>query len=251
VTPGRREHYSYSYYADPTTATSFDERRFGGPIGELVAADQAAVLARFVGPLPGRSILDVGTGTGRAALLLARGGARVTGIDASEQMLAVARQRAAQANVPVQFQSGDAHGLAFPDRAFDVAISLRVLMHTPDWPRAIAELCRVSRDRVVFDYPSARSAALLQSMARAVLHRLGVRTEPYRVFSDRAIDGALAAAGFRVVDRHRQFVLPIAVHKAIGSRSFTEASERLLQRAGLLALAGSPVTLLAERCARS
>jgi len=251
VTSGRREHYSYTYYADPTTATSFDERRFGGPIGELVAADQAAVLADFVGPLSGRSILDVGTGTGRAALLLARGGARVTGIDASEPMLAVARQRAVQDNLMVEFRCGDAHALAFPDGAFDVAISLRVLMHTPDWRRAIAELCRVSRDRVVFDYPSARSAALVQSVARGALHRLGARTEPYRVFTDGAIDRAIAGAGFRVVARHRQFVLPIAVHKAIGSRAFTDASERLLKRTGLLALAGSPVTLLAERCARS
>jgi 2-polyprenyl-3-methyl-5-hydroxy-6-metoxy-1,4-benzoquinol methylase len=251
VTSGRREHYSYTHYADPTTASSFDERRFGGPIGALVAADQAAVLADFIGPLSGRSILDVGTGTGRGALLLARGGARVTGIDASGQMLAVARQRAAQQQLAVEFLNGDAHAIPFPDGAFDVAISLRVLMHTPDWRRVIAELCRVSRQGVVFDYPSARSAALGQSVARAALHRLGARTEPYRVFSDGAIDRALAAAGFRVAARHRQFVLPIAVHKAIGSRSFTEASERLLKRAGLLALAGSPVTLLAERCARS
>jgi len=251
VTSERREHYIYTYYADPTTASRFDERRFGGPIGELVAADQAAVLAEYVGPLAGRAILDVGTGTGRAALLLARDGARVTGIDASEQMLAVARQRSAEENLPIEFRLGDAHQIPFPDRAFDVAISLRVLMHTPDWRRALAELCRVSRDRVVFDYPSARSAALLQSMARAAVHRLGGRTEPYRVFSDAAIAGALAAADFRVVARHRQFVLPSALHKAIGSRSFTDASERLLKRAGLLALAGSPVTLLAERCARS
>jgi 2-polyprenyl-3-methyl-5-hydroxy-6-metoxy-1,4-benzoquinol methylase len=251
VTSGRREHYSYTYYADPTTASRFDERRFGGPIGELVAADQAAVLTGYVGPLAGRSILDVGTGTGRAALLLAHGGGRVTGIDASEQMLAVARQRAAQENLAIEFRDGDAHEIPFPDRAFDVVISLRVLMHTPDWRRVIAELCRTSRERVVFDYPSARSAALLQSMGRAALHRLGAPTEPYRVFADTAIDRALADADFRVVARHRQFVLPIAVHKAIGSRSFTDASERLLKRAGLLALAGSPVTLLAERCARS
>jgi ubiquinone/menaquinone biosynthesis C-methylase UbiE len=251
VTSERREHYSYTYYADPTTASRFDERRFGGPIGELVATDQAAVLADFVGPAAGRSILDVGTGTGRAALLLARGGARVTAIDASEQMLAVARQRATEEHLTIDFRCGDAHAIPFPDRAFDVAISLRVLMHTPDWQRAIGELCRVSAERVVFDYPAARSAALLQSLTRAALYRFGARTEPYRVFCDGAVDRTLAAAGFRVVVRHRQFVLPIAVHKAIGSRSFTDASERLLKRAGLLALAGSPVTLLAERCARS
>ena len=246
-----REHYSYSYYADPATASRFDQRRFGGPIGELVAAQQAAVLTEFAGPLPGRIILDVGTGTGRAALLLAAGGATVTGIDASDQMLAVARQRAEEQGTRVVFRHGDAHAIEFADRAFDVVVCLRVLMHTPQWRRCIAELCRVSRGIVVFDYPSVRSAAAIQSMARAVLHRAGVKNEPYRVFADREIDAALAASGFRPVRRHRHFVLPIAVHKTIGSRAFTQTSESVLDRLGLLRLFGSPVTLLAERCERS
>ena len=37
----RRDHYSYTYYADAANAQSFDARRFGGPIGDLVAAGQA------------------------------------------------------------------------------------------------------------------------------------------------------------------------------------------------------------------
>ena len=68
VNMNRRDHYSYTVYADPVTAASFDERRFGGPIGQLIAVEQARVLAEFAGPIEGRSILDVGTGTGRAAI---------------------------------------------------------------------------------------------------------------------------------------------------------------------------------------
>ena len=80
-----RNHYSYTTYADPETARTFDARRFGGPIGDLVASTQARVLANLIGPIRDRVILDVGTGTGRAALLLARGGANVTAVDASER----------------------------------------------------------------------------------------------------------------------------------------------------------------------
>jgi ubiquinone/menaquinone biosynthesis C-methylase UbiE len=242
-------HYSYTLYADPATAQTFDDRRFGGPIGALVAGTQARVLTNMVGRIHDRPILDVGTGTGRAALLLARGGARVTGVDASEQMLAIARQRAAEEGVHATFQLGDAHDLDFPDRAFDVAVSLRVLMHTPHWRRCIAELCRVADRLVIVDYPSATSAALLESMARRVLHAAGLRTEPYRVFTHRTIARAFDRCGFRIRSVHRQFVLPIALHKAIGSRRLTEATEHLLDRAHLLHTFGSPVTLVAERCA--
>ena len=246
-----RDHYSYTTYADPETARTFDARRFGGPIGELIASTQASVLANFIGTIRNRVILDVGTGTGRAALLLARGGADVTAVDASSEMLEVARRRAADDGTRVHFLVGDAHALGFPDRSFDVALSLRVIMHTPRWQQCIAELCRVAERLVIVDYPSAHSGAVLESLARGLGHAAGFRTEAYRVFTDRSIAEAFASNGFRIRSVHRQFVLPIAFHKAIGSRRFTKATEDFLDRAGLLGIFGSPVTLVAERCASS
>ncbi len=246
-----RDHYSYTLYADPATARMFDERRFGGPIGALVADSQARVLLDALGGRPGRRILDVGTGTGRAALLLARGGARVTGVDASTEMLAVARQRADAEGLSVTFGVGDAHSLDFPERAFDAAVSIRVLMHTPRWRVCLGELCRVTGELIVFDYPSARSVALLQSLGRRVLAAFGIDTEPYRVLTGRTVARELHRHGFRIRGVHRQFVLPIAFHKAIGSPRFTRTVEGLLARGGLLRLFGSPVTVVAERCASS
>lgn len=249
--PVRPDHYSYTHYADPATARTFDDRRFGGPIGEMVAESQAEVLVNFVGTIADRRIVDVGTGTGRAALLFARGGAHVTGVDASEEMLAVARRRAERDGVTVTFQQGDAHALPFHERSFDVAVSLRVLMHTPEWRRCIGELCRVADRLVIVDYPSARSVARLQAALRRMTHAAGAKNEPYRVFGDRQIADEFRRHGFDVRSMHRQFVLPIALHKAFNSPGFTMWSEDLLDRAGLLKRFGSPVTIVAQRCARS
>jgi len=80
-----------------------------------------------------------------------------------------------------------------------------------------------------------------------VAARFGVRVEAYRVLPLRAVRRELARHGFHVTAVHRQFVLPIALHKRIGSRAITEGTERVLARAGLLRMLGSPVTLLAER----
>jgi len=249
--PADDRHYSYSVYADPAMARSFEDRRFGGPIGDLVASTQARVLADMIGRIAERSVIDVGTGAGRAALLLARGGARVTAVDASEQMLDEARRRAANDGVQIVFKRGDVHALDFADQSFDAAVCLRVLMHTPDWRKAMAELCRVARRLVIFDYPAARSTAALQSAARRALNAVGGHTEAYRVFTDAAIRRELQRSGFAVRSVHRQFVLPIQLHKAIGSRRFTLAAEDVLERAGLLRAFGSPVTVCAERCASS
>jgi ubiquinone/menaquinone biosynthesis C-methylase UbiE len=202
----------------------------------------------MVGRIQDRRILDVGTGTGRVAILLAHGAAKVTAVDASEEMLAMARQRAADELVKVKFQRGDAHHLDFPDRDFDAVVAFRLLMHTPQWKLCLAEMCRVSDRLVIIDYPSATSFALLESTARRTAQALGLRTEAYRVFTRRAIADALDENGYRIRSIHRQFVLPIAFHKLFRSRSFTLWSEKVLDRVGLLKPFGSPVTLVAERC---
>jgi ubiquinone/menaquinone biosynthesis C-methylase UbiE len=228
-------------------AERFDGLRFGGPIGRMLAESQEQVIAGFLEPLQRKQVRDVGTGTGRAAIALALRGALVTGVDASEEMLAVAERRARDAGAEVTFARGDAHGLAAADRSFDAVVCLRVLMHTPDWRQSLSELCRVARSRVVFDYPALRSAAAVQALTRRVAHAAGARVEAYRVFSDRTVRAALDAHGFRVAGVHRQFVLPIAFHKRLGSAAATTRIEGALGAVGLRALLGSPVTIVAER----
>jgi SAM-dependent methyltransferase len=245
----RSDHYSYQLYADPRMAEAFEGMRFSGPVGRLIAQQQEQVIASFLDPVAGQLILDVGTGTGRGAIALAARGARVTGVDASAEMLAVARRRAQEMGVQVEFVQGDAHGLGYPDRSFDAVVCLRVLMHTPDWRQSLGELCRVARQRVLFDYPALMSAAAIQSAVRRLANAAGGHTEAYRVFADSAVRSVLRANGFQIVGLDRQFVLPIALHKKIGSAKATTRMEGLLRQVGLNWLLGSPVTVVAERCA--
>ena len=241
------DHYSYSAYADPAMASSFDAKRFGGPIGKILLDDQERVLAEFLGDVSGRRILDMATGTGRAALALAKRGAIVTGVDASREMLTVARMRAADAGLVVDFAEGDAHALAYSDGSFDAVVCLRMLMHVPDWRAALSELCRVSRHRIVFDYPAFGSAATLQAIWRWAAVKMGRKVEAYRVFRRVDVARELHRHGFRITATHKQFVLPIAFHKSVGSAGFTRSLEGILAGAGMLWLAGSPVTIAAER----
>src|SRR5438128_7995170 len=66
-----------------------------------------AALKALLPPPPAR-VLDVGTGTGVIALLLARIGYSVLGVDLSEKMLSQARRKASGLDVDVRFQIGDA-----------------------------------------------------------------------------------------------------------------------------------------------
>src|SRR3982750_3376059 len=94
------DHYSYKVYADRAMAERFESMRFSGPIGRLIAETQEREIAAFLAPIEGRRILDVGTGTGRAAIALAQRGALVTGVEASAQMLEAAERARPAAGGP-------------------------------------------------------------------------------------------------------------------------------------------------------
>jgi len=88
-------------------------------------------------------ILDVGTGPGIVAFLLAELGHDVTGMDLSEEMLRNARENAARFDLPVEFKKGDAENLPFEDKSFDAVVNRHVLWTLPNPEKAIAEWRRV------------------------------------------------------------------------------------------------------------
>jgi len=224
------------------SARAFEERRFNGPIGSMVAAEQKRVLANMIGRIHERTVLDIGTGFGRTAITLAGGAAFVTAIDSSDILLEEARRRAAEQVVKVNFRRGDAHALDFKSRSFDVVVCMGVLLNARDWRQCLAEACRVADRLVIFDYPSSTSTALIHAGIRRLMGR-----ERYRTMSRGAVEQTLAQAHFRVRSVHRQYVMPMWFHRAIGSRHFTAWLEDVFDRLGLLKRLGSPVTVCAER----
>lgn len=86
-------------------------------------------------------VLDVGCGAGFLANELARNGFKVTGIDASERSLDVARRHDGTGSVV--YQSGDALHLPFPDRSFEVACAMDFLEHVERPAQVVSEAARV------------------------------------------------------------------------------------------------------------
>lgn len=94
---------------------------------------------------PGMEVLDVACGTGNAAIPAAKQGARVTGLDLSPGLIAIARERSTEAGVDVEWLEGDAQSLPFEDDSFDRVISAIGHMFAPDHKRTADELSRVCR----------------------------------------------------------------------------------------------------------
>jgi len=102
----------------------------------------------FLDRLPlraGDRLLDVACGSGQLALLAARKGARVTGIDIATNSIQAARGRASAEGLDASFEEGDAEDLPYADGSFDVVASIYGAMFAPRPERVAQELARVCR----------------------------------------------------------------------------------------------------------
>jgi 2-polyprenyl-3-methyl-5-hydroxy-6-metoxy-1,4-benzoquinol methylase len=117
----------------------------GIPIKNRVETD---LCGRFAA---GEEILDVGVGTGRASLPLARAGKRVTGVDSSQAMLDATRANAGA--TPIRLVCGDVAALPFSEERFDTIMALNTIAHFPHWDEILAEWKRFVRPggRLAFD----------------------------------------------------------------------------------------------------
>jgi SAM-dependent methyltransferase len=96
-------------------------------------------------PKPGERVLDVATGTGWTSRRVADHGAKVTGIDIAEGMLAAAREIAGERSLDIDYRLADAEALPFADGEFDAVISTCGVMFAGNREAAAAELARVCR----------------------------------------------------------------------------------------------------------
>ncbi len=157
------------------------------------------VLCAQLGPAlrPGARVLDVGSGIGGAAFHLAQTyGARVTGIDLAEEMVAIALDRAAQLAVSesVKFLLGDVLETSFAE-PFDIIWSRDAFMHIPDKARLFGRLHQLLAPGgrlVITDYARGKKPA------SAEFERY-IETTGYHVVEPNEYGRLLQDAGFKDV----------------------------------------------------
>lgn len=110
------------------------------PRGRMYDRLEKAAVDSLLPPAPGGGrLLEIGCGTGHWSEYFAGKGYAVTGVDISERMIAVARQRNVAGGT---FDVADAEKLPFPDSRFDVVAAITVLEFTTDPARVVSEMTR-------------------------------------------------------------------------------------------------------------
>lgn len=194
----------------------------------------AVALVAAAAVKPGEDVLDVGCGTGNAALLAAAAGAHAVGVDPAQRLIGVARERASQDGLDAEFLAADAIALPFEDASFDVVMSVFGVIFAVPAQKATAEMLRVLRPggRILLTVwtdtgPLAQTSRLAGQMVAEVL---GVKPA--------------SPVGWGDPERLRELFAPAGVSVAAHSIAFTAPSPEAWSAAGEdhpLAVAGRAV----------
>ncbi|MCS6891051.1 MAG: metalloregulator ArsR/SmtB family transcription factor [Rhodovarius sp.] len=201
--------------AERARAASEAFRRHGADWDEMralglpAAAIEEAIRDALPAPL-GR-LLDIGTGTGRLLELLAERAETALGIDASREMLALARARLAERGLGARcsVRQADMYHLPLPDGAFDTVALQMVLHYAEDPAAALAEAARVLR-------PGGR-LLLVDLAAHARADIVSAHAHRWPGFTDQQIAGWLLPAGC-MARPLREIPGPLAVRIWLGER---------------------------------
>ncbi|WP_299392074.1 class I SAM-dependent methyltransferase [Pelagibius sp.] len=179
------------------------------------------VLWRFLGSIGGLDVLDAGCGTGYLARQLARKGARVTGVDLSGEMIALARRLASAQGLGMTLMEDDCAGLSrIADASQDRVVSNYVLHDVADHRAALRSIARVlrpgGRAALVFLHPcfplddvGSDSGEVTYRWSWSYFDEAAVEDPPWNHFTSvftsyhrplSAYWRAIAESGLRVVD---------------------------------------------------
>jgi SAM-dependent methyltransferase len=173
---------------------------------QLLPAAQAVVHKAAIGR--NDRVLDLGCGTGNAALLAAGHARQVTGVDPAVRLLDVAKRRAASERKTVTFLPGDAASVPLPDSSVDVIVSVFAVIFAPDPAAAALEMTRVlsPAGRIVLSawVPAGTMFAMTSAAGNAVRQALGAPEPAPFAWHDRdALTALFAPHGLRFeVERH-------------------------------------------------
>lgn len=174
------------------------------PIGDLDGFERT--LKRTQDYLkPGDAVFEFGCGTGTAALKLAPFAGRILATDVSDEMIAVAREKAAaEGCTNAEFEVGTPDDPRWPAAAFDSAIGFNILHLIRDRVAALAGLHRVLKPGGLLITKTVSLTEMNPAIRLAVPVMRAIGKAPYVAFvSEAALVSEIETAGFGIIARER------------------------------------------------
>jgi SAM-dependent methyltransferase len=195
------------------------------PVGTKDYFDQVEERKYFVEPhIPSfasffewkdKSVLEIGCGIGTDAVNFARGGAKYTGLELSEESLTLAKKRFDVYGLEGEFIFGNAEEThdTLANRTFDLIYSFGVLHHTPNLDKALTSIRKLCHSETVLKIMVYAKHSWKNSMIQGGIDQPEAQSgcPIANVYSHQEITQAIESAGFRVTNISQDHIFPFKV----------------------------------------
>lgn len=232
--------------ADIETASDDYASRFSGEIGKWMLKKQSDIVLDLLKDNPDTKVLDVGGGHAQLARPLVDKGYSVTVHGSAE----VCSERISDLieNDKCKFVCSSMFKLPFEDASIDTLLCFRLITHCDEWPRLIAELCRVAQHSIIIDYPTSKSLnAISSGKLFSFKKKLEGNTRSWRLFNRNELETEFKKSGFQCKIEKKEFFLPMVLHRTLRCPALSAFMEKICSALGLTKLWGSPVIMQLER----
>jgi 2-polyprenyl-3-methyl-5-hydroxy-6-metoxy-1,4-benzoquinol methylase len=180
-----------------------------------------------LGDPAGKRIMEVGAGSGRDAVTLAKAGAEVLTLDYVAGSLDITRKAAGAAGVEVTTVCGDALGSPFPDGSFDVVFHQGLLEHFRDTTPLLRDNARLLKPggHVIVDVPQTFHYYTVGKKILIALDKWFAGWETQ--FTPSRLEGLVAAEGLEVTRTYGDWMVPGLWYRAVRKILLTRLGWRL------------------------
>lgn len=188
------ERFDAIYRSDKTLYQRLIDRLF-----RTVIHRRYALTLELCGDVQGKRVLDVGCGSGRYCLELARRGADVVGLDFAPTMVSMARQRAAELDLADHCRFEVAEFLEWCEpHPFDICLGIGFFDYVAEPQQFLAKMRQITGGQGVFSFPVRWTARSLTRWVRLSLNRC-----PVHFYDGEQVARLLSSSGWEGADVHR------------------------------------------------
>jgi len=188
-------------------AQTYDEKR--SQKMRLWWGKEVEIVSNLCGNIKEKQVLEIGVGTGRFSIELAKKGANITSLDPAKAMLMVTKEKTTQSGVTdkISLLRAVGHNLPFKNSSFDAIVCMHVLKHLSTYKDVLQEMERVTKQEgfIILNFPNALSFYLPVAIYSEILRTLRKHVY-FGFFTKRGVRKALESSGF-TVEKVRGFIL--------------------------------------------
>lgn len=201
------------YYQDDDIAARYDALRFKNKGGQIVHDVEKNVLLEMLENHPKEEfLLEVASGTGRFAVMLAGKGYRIVAIDSSYEMMKLLRRAIQEQEGEVFCVCGDAFQLPFKKKSFKGVYSIRFVWHFASYKYLINAIMEVCREYFIFDMINKASIA---SITTLIANRLVYKLIFTSTTSSKEMKSFFQEKGYRIVKFMSRFFFPFIFYRKL------------------------------------